>query len=147
MSRIKPGGKSLYEQSPKAWNRVADLGFRNLYRMSKLFSTASFMDAQLGSTNAVSKWHRGIGVPRMKWDEVAEVWLADNPFATIDMHEIERRKKGHDIYVPPAEGEDEEEVQPVSGAVPKVFVFVCDDVVAPKLLKIARMLNCAVEEL
>lgn len=143
--RRKTGGKSLYEQSPKAWSRLSDLGFPNLSRMSRFFSVPSFMDKQLGSTNAVSKWHRGIGVPRMKWEDIAGVWLADNAHATIDMHEIERRKKGHDQYVPPME--DEEEVQPSSGAVPKVFVFVCDETVAPKLLKIARMLNCAVEEL
>lgn len=144
--RKTPGGNSLYDKSPKTWDDLGARGFHGIVKMSKLFSVASFMDHQLGTTNAVSKWHRGVSVPRWNWEREALRWLEAHPEATLDMHEIERRKKGRDQYVPSVEDEDED-TPTTAGAVPKVFVFVCDEAVAPKLLKIARMLNCAVEEL
>lgn len=65
---------TLYEQHQANWNAVGER-FPNLRDMSKHFTTCADMDRALGTTNAVSAWHRGRNFPLAQTEKMAEMFI------------------------------------------------------------------------
>ena len=70
--------KSLYEQNPKNWDKLAAAGRPNLREMAKKFHRAIDMDKALGLNNATSHWHTGRNGAGSAIDQLAMYWLERN---------------------------------------------------------------------
>ena len=65
---------TLYEQQQKNWDAIGER-FPNMRDMSKHFTVCADMDRALGTSNAVSAWHRGRNFPLSVFDRAAEAFL------------------------------------------------------------------------
>ena len=70
--------KSLYEQDPTHWDKLANQGKPNLREVAKHFSRPFEMDKALGINSATSHWHNGRNGASKGSDVMAKSWLAQN---------------------------------------------------------------------
>ena len=70
--------KSLYEQNPTHWDKLAENDRKNLREMAKHFSRAFQMDRALGLIGAASHWHAGRNGAFKTSDLLAADWLEKN---------------------------------------------------------------------
>ena len=108
--------KTLYEQNPEAWDKIAASGFPSVREVAKKFYKPSEMNKALGYVNGAQHWLSGRNNAASRAERAAKAWLASS-------------------------GSPAPVVKPAADQ-SATFLCICDKTTAAKVQKVLALMGC-----
>ena len=108
--------KTLYEQNPEAWDKIAANGFASVREVAKQLHNPSQMNEALGYINGAEHWLSGRNSATNRAERAAKAWLATGTSSAM--------------ITKPAPDQS------------ATFLCICDKATAAKVQKVLALMGC-----